>query len=124
MARRPGGNTARIRAAVQATTDTFDVEEERTRKRMGTEMSFPVEFPGSSRIFAYRYVPGEDNYYGNLYVRFVKYGTPWVYYNIPIGVYQAFTTSPSKGKFVNTTLNSFPYGHASPVDEDTFFDGF
>lgn len=117
MARRPTRN-------ISHTTDTFDVEEERARQRTGTEMSFPVEFPDSERVQAYRYVPGEDLYYGNLYVRFVKYGTPWVYYNVPVGVYQAFTTSPSKGQFINTTLNSFPHGHASPVDEDTFFQGF
>ena len=117
MARRPSRNTAQ-------NTSTFNVEEERSRQRSVTDMSFPVEFPSSERVQAYRYVPGQDQYYGNLYMRFVKYGTSWVYYNVPIGIYQSFTNSPSKGQFINMTLNSYPNGRAAPSDEDIFFQGF
>jgi hypothetical protein len=110
---------------VAGNANTFNVEEERDRRRSSESTDdFPVEYPDSSRVQAFRFVPGEDQYYGNLYVRFVKYGTPWVYYNIPVSVYESFANSPSKGRFINMTLNSYPYSRASGTDEGAFFQEF
>lgn len=59
----------------------------------------------SSRVAEYNY----DYSDGSLYLRWVKYGTTWVYENVSSALFEAFVSSPSKGKYVNSTLNLHPY---------------
>lgn len=77
----------------------------------------PWEFPESSRVKAYQY----DYKTGQLRVKFIKYGTPWVYDNVPTTVFQAFDAAPSKGKYINSTLNYMEYRRANPQEEAQFF---
>jgi hypothetical protein len=56
-------------------------------------------------------------------VRFQKYDTPWVYEDVPVEVYQAFAAAPSMGKYINSTLNFFPYRRATPNEESALFSG-
>ena len=76
-------------------------------------------YPDSSRVRAYQY----DFDQQQLRVRFIKYGTPWVYDNVPMAVFQAFDAAPSKGMYINSTLNSFPYRRASAMEEAQYFQG-
>ena len=90
---------------------------------------YPPQFPDSTRVRAFRFVPHDPNDttdagIGTLYMRFIKYDTPWVYRNVPHGVYAALATDGvSKGRFVNSTLNAFEYSHAAASDM-LYFDGF
>jgi hypothetical protein len=63
--------------------------------------------------------------YGTLFVRFWKYkdsgGTPWKYMNVPQQVYEAFAVSPSKGQYINSVLNKFPYSRATGDEVSTYF---
>lgn len=63
--------------------------------------------------------------YGTLFVRFWKYkdsgGTPWKYMNVPQQVYEAFAASPSKGQYINSVLNKFPYSRATGDEISTYF---
>lgn len=77
----------------------------------------PWEFPDSSRVRAYSY----DFTDGTLRVRFHKYNTPWVYEEVPTAIFQAFDAAPSKGKFINSTLNHMIHHKASQLDEMTNF---
>lgn len=60
--------------------------------------------------------------YGTVFVRFIKYGTPWKYSNVPQTVYEQFYASPSKGKFINSTLNQYPYGRVTGDEYSFYFD--
>lgn len=60
--------------------------------------------------------------YGTIFVRFIKYGTPWRYSNVPQTVYEQFFASPSKGKFINSTLNNYPYGRVTGDEYSAYFD--
>ena len=66
----------------------------------------------STRISQMRYDPGNDQ----VHVIFSKNGVGWVYENVPIGVYQAFADSPSKGRFITTVLDQYPYRKATPME--------
>lgn len=79
----------------------------------------PWEYPSSSRVRAYQY----DFDKQQIRVRFVKYGTPWVYENVPVTVFQAFDAAPSKGMYINSTLNYMDHRRASPQEESTYFNG-
>lgn len=70
------------------------------------------KYPDSSRVYAYQYDPDTLQ----LRVKFIKYGTPWVYNDVPSAVFQAFDASPSKGSYINSTLNYFPYRRASAAE--------
>jgi len=92
---------------------------------------FSPEFPSSTRVEAYRYVPNDykdssDGGLGTLFVRFIKNGDAWAYHNIPKAVYDAFNTpGVSKGKFVNTTLNPLTNNGNRASDADMlYFNGF
>ena len=76
-------------------------------------------FPSSSRVRAYQY----DYDQQQLRVRFVKGGTPWVNDNVPMAVFQAFDSAPSKGRYVNSTLNYMTHRRASPQEEVQYFSG-
>jgi hypothetical protein len=80
----------------------------------------------SSRVEAFRYVatggiPGAIGFYGTLFVRFIKHGTPWKYLNVPEHIYQAFASAQSKGRYINSVLNNYPNSRASGDEESTFF---
>lgn len=67
------------------------------------------EYPASTRVQAYRYDHGRQT----LQVRFVKYGSAYEYHGVPTAVFASFASAPSKGKFINSTLNGFPYEHVA-----------
>lgn len=77
----------------------------------------PWEFPDSSRVQAYQY----DFNSGQLRVRFIKYGTPWVYNEVPLAIFQAFDAAPSKGMYINSTLNHMLHRRATAVEEAEYF---
>ncbi len=77
----------------------------------------PWERPASSRVSAYQY----DYATGQLRVRFVKYSTPWVYNDVPVAVFQAFDAAPSKGMYINSTLNYMDHRKASPAEQMQHF---
>jgi hypothetical protein len=79
----------------------------------------PWEFPDSSRVKAYQWDAAQQQ----LRVRFIKYGTPWVYNDVDLATFQAFDAADSKGKFINRVLNSYPYRQATDDEEATFFQG-
>lgn len=72
----------------------------------------PWAFPESTRVKAYSY----DYATGNLLVRFIKYSTPWIYRDIPVAVFEAFDSAPSKGEFINANLNQSNHHRASASD--------
>lgn len=76
------------------------------------------EYPSSSRVFAYSYDYGTQE----LWVRFKKYETPWVYQGVAQPLFAAFDSSPSKGKFINSTLNYTKYRRATSGEESAKFD--
>jgi hypothetical protein len=76
------------------------------------------EYPDSTRVHAYAY----DFKESNLWVRFKKYDTPWLYSGVTQPVFSAFDASPSKGKFINATLNYTNYRRATPQEEAATFD--
>lgn len=77
----------------------------------------PWRYPSSSRIHAYQYDPDMQQ----LRVKFIKYGTPWIYDGVPSAVFEAFDAAPSKGTYVNSTLNYFPYRRANSAEVVNFF---
>ena len=76
------------------------------------------EYPDSTRVHAYAY----DYDSGELWVRFKKYETPWVYRGVSETVFAAFDSTESKGKYINSTLNYTDYRRATPTEEATKFD--
>lgn len=85
----------------------------------GGDFVSPWEYPDSSRVKAYQW----DASMQQLRVRFIKYNTPWVYDNVDLATFQTFDAAPSKGKFINQVLNSYPYRRASDQEEAEFFQG-
>lgn len=77
----------------------------------------PWFYPDSSRVHAYQYDPDTLQ----LRVKFIKYGTPWVYNDVPSAVFQAFDAAPSKGTYINSTLNYFPYRRANAAEVVNYF---
>jgi hypothetical protein len=85
-------------------------------------LALPTEYPSSTRCQAFKFVPyPEMNGVGNLYMRFIKYGTPWVYRDVPEGTYYAFASAPSKGRAVNTILNPYSAGEPSSDEYEMYF---
>jgi hypothetical protein len=76
------------------------------------------EYPDSTRVYSYSY----DYYTRELWVRFKKYATPWVYQEVTQPLFASFDSSPSKGKFINSSLNYTSYRHATPSEEALKFD--
>jgi hypothetical protein len=80
----------------------------------------------STRVAAHKFVPfttGGDGRLmrrtqGNLGSIYVRFQRPWngidiyVYKNVPESVYDRFSGSSSKGKFINDVLNTYPYAPA------------
>lgn len=70
------------------------------------ELAAPSEWVpmDSSRVRQARYD------YGNHQVHVIfRDGTPWVYDDVPADEYQQFIMSPSPGRFIDATLNGYPY---------------
>ncbi len=76
---------------------------------------FATQYPSSTRVFSYRYVPHDPNDstdagLGTLYVQFHKRDDRYQYDNVEHGTFAAFATDGvSKGKFINSTLNHYTY---------------
>ena len=86
------------------------------------QREFPVTpwaYPESTRVHAYQY----DYQTGQLRVKFIKYGTPWVYDDVPVTVFEAFDAAPSKGRYINSTLNYMGHRRATPYEVTTHFVG-
>lgn len=132
---------SRIQEGLTYYSGQWAIEEERKRQR-DNERKFPsvdmvpikwdpdttYYHPNdeSSRVEAFRYVAtggssGAIGYNGTLFVRFIKYGTPWKYMNVPEPVYQSFANAQSKGRYINAVLNGFPNSRATSDEESTFF---
>lgn len=93
----------------------------------------------SSRVQAYKYVKyGEElteeerrrtgvgsviggQIYGTLFVRFARAQTPWKYMNVPQNIYESFAATQSKGRFIKSTLDRFPYSRATADEVATYF---
>lgn len=90
----------------------YEKQQHGTDRAAEVPTTTPWEFPGSSRVHAYQY----DSESMQLRVRFVKYGTPWIYEGVPLAVFQSFDASPSKGRYINSTLNHFNYREATMVE--------
>ena len=88
---------------------------------------FEPQFPASTRVQAYRWVPddmGEPQGIGSICVQFIKRGDRYVYPNVPYGTYKIFSTpGTSKGKFINDALDHSGY-HRATADEALFFNVF
>jgi hypothetical protein len=69
-------------------------------------------------VYAYSY----DYDSSELWVRFKKYETPWVYQGVQEAVFASFDASDSKGKYINSTLNYTDYRRATPSEESEKFD--
>lgn len=52
---------------------------------------------------------GYDPSTGTVRVRF-RDGTPWSYYNVPVGVWKEFFAADSPGRFIRETLDSYSHG--------------
>jgi len=76
------------------------------------------QYPDSTRVYAYAYDFEEQQ----LWVRFKKYDTPWLYGGVSQPLFAAFDSSPSKGKYINSTLNYTSYRRATDQEEATKFD--
>ncbi len=74
-------------------------------------------YPDSSRVEAYSY----DFDQQQLRVKFVKYGTPWVYDKVPMAIFEAFDSAPSKGMYINSTLNWMTHRRASAQEQAAYF---
>lgn len=128
MAAAPGlGNWGRERARFNLGTKQvgghhvtkYEEQMYGTPRSVPTQPTTDWEYPDSSRVMAYQY----DFDTQQLRVRFIKYRTPWVYDNVPTTVFQAFDAAPSKGRYINSTLNYFTYRRATPGEEAKYFVG-
>jgi hypothetical protein len=134
----------RISTALGLYTGTYAIEEEQRRRRQLREQEFPNQHltpiqyvpndehdPNeSSRVRAFRFVTAAEpdekvlgDRYGTVFVRFIKHDTPWKYSNVPLSVYEAFSASRSKGRFINSVLNNYPYGRATGDELAAYFQG-
>ena len=115
------------------TTYTFtqdqeeDIQQALGRGEEAPSGYFEPQFPASTRVEAYRWVPdnmGEPHGPGSICVKFIKRGDRYVYPNVPYGTYKIFSTpGTSKGKFINDALNHSGY-HRATAEEALFFNGF
>lgn len=89
----------------------------------------------STRVAAHKFVPhnesrvdlmnragitGPTNNLGTVYVKFQKpgrQGQVWRYEHVPEGIYDNFSNSTSKGRYINQFLNSYNKGPAGSRDD-------
>lgn len=90
---------------------------------------------GSTRVKQIRWIPMSelgsgvgDSYMGNLYVRFVKYETAYVYRNVPRPtmdvVYGYGMAGAGIGGYINSVLNSFPRDYCTDKELTDYFGGW
>ena len=118
---------------------SFAIDREKNRQELGADEEQPsgyippqhngVDF-NSTRVEWYRYVPNDPNDMtdaglGTIFMRFIKRGDQYRYDSIPFAVYAAMTgQGVSRGKFVNSTLNHYPYAKIGKDDASgVFFTG-
>lgn len=117
-------------------TYSFAIEREKERQNSGPDEEPPVgHIPpqqngvdfNSTRVDWYRYVPNDPNDMtdagiGTIFMRFIKRGDQYRYDSVPMGVYAAMSSEgASRGKFVNSTLNHYPYSKIGNNDEALLF---
>lgn len=77
------------------------------------------QYPDSSRVKAFMY----DYSSRNLYVTWQNGKTPWVYEGVSTTIYEVFANAPSKGKYINSTLNYSNHHRVSTMAESDMFTG-
>ena len=128
--------TAADRQHAGSATYSFSIAREKERQELGPEEQQPpghvepevngVHF-NSTRVAGYRYVPNDPNDttdagLGTIFMRFIKRGDQYRYDNVPMAVYGAMAgQGVSRGKFVNSTLNFYPYSKIGKDDESGVF---
>jgi hypothetical protein len=115
---------------------SFAIDREKNRQELGADEEQPsgyippqhngVDF-NSTRVEWYRYVPNDPNDMtdaglGTIFMRFIKRGDQYRYDSVPMGVYAAMSgEGASRGKFVNSTLNHYPYSKIGKKDAAALF---
>lgn len=115
---------------------SFAIDREKKRQELGADEEQPagyippqhngVDF-NSTRVEWYRYVPNDPNDMtdaglGTIFMRFIKRGDQYRYDSVPMGVYAAMSgEGASRGKFVNSTLNHYPYSKVGKNDAAGLF---
>jgi hypothetical protein len=115
---------------------SFAIDREKNRQELGADEEQPsgyippqhngVDF-NSTRVEWYRYVPNDPNDMtdaglGTIFMRFIKRGDQYRYDSVPMGVYAAMSgEGASRGKFVNSTLNHYPYSKIGKDDAAGLF---
>ena len=127
--------TTADRRQAGSATYSFSIEQEKERQELGPEDEQPtgyiepqingVDF-NSTRVEWYRYVPNDPNNatmgLGTIFMRFIKRGDQYRYDSVPFDVYTSMTgAGVSRGKFVNSTLNHYPYTKIGKNDETGLF---
>ena len=74
------------------------------------------KYPNSSRVRAYMY----DYSSNSLYITWQNGKPPWVYDDVYPALFEAFDAAPSKGKYINSTLNYTSHYPASSSEMDVF----
>lgn len=69
----------------------------------------PSSNPPRPRTVRAGYIKERGESTGTLWVVF-RDGTPWEYYDVPPRVWRNFRRVKSPGRFINRTLNNYPYG--------------
>lgn len=77
------------------------------------------QYPDSSRVKAFMY----DYNSHNLYVTWQNGKTPWIYEGVSTTIYEVFANAPSKGKYINSTLNFTNHHRISTMAESDMFTG-
>jgi hypothetical protein len=129
-------STIAERQQAGSATYSFSIEREKERQGLGPEEDQPTGFVppqqngvdfNSTRVDWYRYVPNDPNDMtdaglGTIFMRFIKRGDQYRYDSIPFAVYAAMTgQGVSRGKFVNSTLNHYPYSKIGKDDAAGLF---
>ena len=115
---------------------SFAIDREKNRQELGADEEQPsgyippqhngVDF-NSTRVEWYRYVPNDPNDMtdaglGTIFMRFIKRGDQYRYDSVPMAVYAAMSgEGASRGKFVNSTLNHYPYSKIGKDDAAGLF---
>lgn len=105
-------------------TDQFDPEQVQDyghglfgeNKPPATPLTTSWKYPDSSRVRAYMY----DYSSNSLYITWQNGKTPWVYDDVYPSLFEAFDAAPSKGKYINSTLNYTSHYPASSSEMDMF----
>ena len=135
-AREGAAQTGGDRQPAGSASYSFTVDREKQRQELGPEDEQPtgyvppqvngVDF-NSTRVAGYRYVPNDPNDMtdaglGTIFMRFIKRGDQYRYDSVPFAVYASMSgQGASRGKFVNSTLNHYPYSKIGKDDESGVF---